>query len=304
MMSTAVDTWGIGGPQFLTFYGALCVLVVAWLAWQWRRVVGRRDASSDPRPHLGSYKTAMLSGGPQLTITTVAAKLGQDGHLHGGDVPGTLVAEGLLSTGADPLEREVFGSVHRSPGISVEALRHEVTDGEPLRQLTEELRKAGLVVTESAAERLQRLWIVGAVLAAIGILRAIAAWGEGSESLYLTIAVIAVVVGTFEFARRRPFLTARGREFVRAERARRPDLRDHASSADVPYAVALWGAFALWGADPAFASALGVPRDEACSWSKKNCGAGAGGGGCGLFGIGGGGDGGGCGGGGCGGGGG
>jgi uncharacterized protein (TIGR04222 family) len=299
MMSTAGDTWGISGPQFLTFYGALCVLVVAWLAWEWRRVVGRRDASGDPRPHLGIYKTAMLSGGPQLTVTTVAAKLGQDGHLHGGDVPGTLVVEGLLPTGADPLEREVFGSVHRSAGISVETLRQEVTGSEPLRHLTQELRKAGLVVAEAAAERLHRLLlIVGPVLAAIGILRAIAAWGDGSESLYLAGAVIAVVIGAFEFARRRPFLTGRGREFVRAERTRRPELRDHASSSDVPYAVALWGGVALWSADPAFASALGLPREQVGSSSRHNCGAG---GGCGAFDGGGGG--GGCGGGGCGGGG-
>lgn len=299
MVKASVDTWGIGGPQFLIFYAAACVLVAAWLAWEWRRVVGRPDRSSDPRPDLGVYKLAMLSGGPQLAITTVAAKLGQDGYIQGGEEPHTLVAEGRLPAGADALEREVFGTVHRTPGISTAAMRREVAGSEPVKQLKEELTQAGLLIEEAAAKRLGRLWILGAVLAAVGIARLIAALSDGSEVGFLTVAVVAVVLGTFKFARKRPFLTARGRSLVRAERERRPELRDHSSSSDFPYAVALWGSLALWGVDPAFASTLGVPREEGDSaWSRSSCGSG---GGCGA--VGGGHGGGGCGGGGCGGGG-
>jgi uncharacterized protein (TIGR04222 family) len=285
----------------LIFYGALCVLVAAWFAWEWRRVVGRPDRRSDPRPDLGVYKLAMLSGGPQLAITTVAAKLGQEGFIQGGDAHRTLVAEGHLPTGADALEREVFGTVHRSPGISTDDMRSEVAGSEPVKHLKEELTQTGLLIEEGAAKRLGRLWILGAVLAAVGIARLIAALNDGAEIGFLTVAVVAVVLGTFKIARKRPFLTARGRALVRAERERRPELRDHSSSSEFPYAVALWGSLALWGADPAFASTLGVPREEGdSSWSKSSCGAG---GGCGAFGGGHGGSGGGGGGGGCGGGG-
>lgn len=302
MVTTAVDTWGIGDQQFLTFYGALCVLVVARLAWEWRRVIGRRDRSCDPRPQLGLHKLAMLVGGPQLAITTIAAKLRQEEYLRSGDEPRTLVADGQLPAGTDPLEREVLGTVHRSPGISVETLRREVADSEPVKRVQEELAQAGLLVEGSAAKRLRRLWIFGGLLAALGIARLIAVWSDGEETGLLTVAVVAVVVATFKFARTPVSLTARGRAFVRDERKRRPELRDAASSSDFPYAVALWGGFALWSADPAFATALGVPREGDRPWKKGGCG---GGGGCGFFaGIGsGGGDGGGCGGGGCGGGG-
>jgi uncharacterized protein (TIGR04222 family) len=271
-------------------------------------VVGRPDRGSDPRPDLGVYKLAMLSGGPQLAITTVAAKLGQDGYIQGGEAPRTLVAEGQLPAGADALERELFGTVHRSQGISTDAMRREVVDSEPVKHLKEQLTQTGLLIEEGAAKRLGRLWILGAVLAAIGLARLLAALSDGSQIGFLTVAVVAVVLGTFAIARKRPFLTARGRSLVRAERERRPELRDHSSASEFPYAVALWGSLALWGADPALASTLGVPREEGHGlWNKSSCGAG---GGCGAVGVGhggngcgGGGGGGGCGGGGCGGGG-
>lgn len=301
MVSTAIDTWGIGGPQFLAFYGGMCVLVAAGVGRQWRRLVGSPERRSDPRPNLGVYKLATLSGGPQLAITTGATKLRQEGYLREGDEPRTLVAQGQLPAGADPIEREVFGSVHRSPGISAHALRRDVAGSEPVKRLVEELTQAGLVIEESAAKRLRALWIFGGLLAALGIARLVASWSDGSTSALLTIVVVAVILGTFMFARRRPFLTARGRAFVRAERKRRPELRSYSLSSEFPYAVALWGSTPLWSADPTFASTLGLPR-EGGSWSKTGWGGGGGGYGCGSFGDAGGG-GGGCGGGGCGGGG-
>jgi uncharacterized protein (TIGR04222 family) len=260
--------------------------------------VAPRDRTSGSQLNL--HKLAMLVGGPQLAITTIAAKLRQEEYLREGDEPRTLVADGPLPAAADPLEREVLGSVHRSPGISAEALRRELADSEPVKRVREELTQAGLLVEESAAKRLRRLWIFGGLLAALGIARLIAVWSDGAEIGLLTIVVAAVVLATFKFARTPVLLTARGRAFVRDERRRRPELRSGSSSSDFPYAVALWGGFALWGADPAFASTLGVPREGHRSWSKAGCGGGA----CAsFFGGGDGGGGGGCGGGGCGGGG-
>src|SRR5918997_5069633 len=275
MVTAAVDTWGIGDQQFLTFYGVLCVLVTARLTWEWRRVIGHRDRSCDPHPQLGLHKLAMLVGGPQLAITTIAAKLRQEEYLREGDEPRTLVADGHLPTAADPLEREVLGSVHRSPGISAEALRRELADSEPVKRVREELTQAGLLVEESAAKRLRRLWIFGGLLAALGIARLIAVWSDGAEIGLLTIVVAAVVLATYRFVRTPVLLTARGRAFVRDERRRRPELRDGSSSSDFPYAVALWGGFALWGVDPEFASTLGVPREGHRSSSKAGCGGGA-----------------------------
>src|SRR4051795_2310900 len=110
-MTRIATTWGITGPEFLWFYGALCAVAAAAAAFVRRRALGPSAGSKDPTPDLGVYKVAMLNGGPQLAITTAATKLHRDGVLCEGDEPRTHVVEAALAGQADPLERAVYEAV-------------------------------------------------------------------------------------------------------------------------------------------------------------------------------------------------
>lgn len=283
MVEVAASTWGVTGAQFLWFYGGLCAVAGLWVWSRWRRAMHPRS-SGDMTRSPDMYDVAMLNGGPQLAITAAATKLHRDGVLRRGFRRRTLEAVGRVDPRAHPLEHEVFEVVRRQPGMWVAQLHEDLEESEVIASMTSDLASAGLLVDEARASRLRKLWLVGLVVAALGIARIVAGvWNDAPIELP-TVMVGAVVLATFLLARRRPIATARGRTVVRGRRQEREDLRHRPKAGESAMAVALFGGAALWIADPDFAGVLSVPREAHAWWSGGTYGAGCGdgsGGGCG-----------------------
>lgn len=297
MLRTAT-TWGITAPQFLWGYGALCI-AAAFGTWaRWRRALGPEGSVHDPLPSLSLYELAMLSGGPQLAITSAATQLHRDGLLEIGPISRTFVAVGTLDPAADPLERAVWETVDRRPRSTAAEMRAELADSDTVRAMRAELTSRGLLVDEEQTARLRRLWIVGGLLVALGVVRIVAGMPHEGNVGWLVLIVAAAALGTIWLARARPLATSRGSHIVGRWRSDRHDLHRNPIAGEGALAAALFGGAALWLAEPAIASALGVPREENHRWASggTSCSSGSGWGGDG-------GGGGGCGGGGCGGGG-
>lgn len=306
MLMTATTTWGITSAQFLTGYSVLCATAAIAIWWQWREAIGRGERGGDP-PELGVYELALLGGGPQLAITSALT------HLHGAKLlrvrrrEGTLKVCGALDATADPVERAVFDAVRNVPGVSTTALRSELSGHEVLSSMSARLTEGGLMLAEEQAARLRRLWLLGALLVAVGVAR-IAAGLQNDAAVGWTVAIALVVAfATFLLLRWRPLATKRGLDALSRAQTEHEHLRSRPAAGEGAMTVALFGGGALWLADPTMAWALGAPREEESSggvWGfNRGGGGGAGGGGsCASAGDSSGG-GGGCGGGGCGGGG-
>jgi uncharacterized protein (TIGR04222 family) len=286
MGTSTTDTWGMSGATFLTLYLGLCGLVVlAGLLWR-RRPLPARGADGA----VGVYGLALLNGGPALAVTSAAARLRQGGHLLPGERRRTLVAAGRPAGAADPLERAVLEAVERTPNISTRTLRREIEASPALAAARSGLEAAGLLLDRAGA---RRLWLArilaGAVLLAAGVARIVAGSANHRPVGFLVMVTLAVAVAWVVAARQRPWATGRGRAVLAAHRRDGKGLRRGATApADIPLAVALYGAGALWAADPAFASTWGVSRDAHGAYGGySGGGGGCGGGGCGGGGCGG-----------------
>jgi uncharacterized protein (TIGR04222 family) len=303
-MLTTATTWAITSAQFATGYGALCVAAGVAIRWRWQQATDRTRRATGPAPELDLYEVAVLGGGPQRAITSALAQLHGDGVLRVRRREGTLKVCGALPPGADPVERAIFAAVRREPGISTTALRREVQEDDALTSLSARLTEAGLLLDERPVRRVRRLWIVGALLAALGVARVVAEVRDDEPIGWTAAAVLAVTLATWWLATRRPVATRSGRDLLGRLRGEHNQLHRHPLAGEGALAVALFGGGALWLADPAVASALDVPREDAsgggpgrssrygmcgagggsvCAGASSSCGSsgGCGGGGCG-----------------------
>ena len=278
-MLTTPTTWAITNAEFLAGYGMLCVVAAAVISWQWRQAIGRTERGSDPLPELDVYEVALIGGGPQLALTTALTRLHRDKLLRIRQREGTLKVSGALDATAAPVEREVFEAVRREPGISTLALRKEVKSGDALASMSARLTQSGLLLDAEQAARVRRLWIVGALLTALGIARIVAASSHDPAVGWTAAMVLLVAGATVWLYRQRPLATSRGRDVLRRLRAERDDLRRQPLSGESALTVALFGAGALWLADPAAAAAIGVLREEEATGGPWGSGRGTGGGG-------------------------
>ena len=293
LVTTTAGTWGITGAQFLWGYGALCAATAVAVWRTYRRALGPPAGPLDPLPELPACQIGLLNDGPDCATTAAAARLYYDGLVRAED--GTLAAAGELDATADPIEREVFETVTREPWLSADQLRDRVADSATMRMLREQMTRAGLLLDEPQARVVRRLWIVPALVTALGIVRIVAGVADGDPILWLAVMTAVAGAGTVWLVTLRPGTTRRGHdalERLRAHRGDRTFLLGQASASQTALAAALYGVGTLWLAESAIASALGVPREEDPSLVS---GSGSGGGGCGS-GCGGGGCGGGCGG--------
>jgi len=303
-MLTTATTWAVTSAQFATGYGAICVVAGVVIRWRWQQATGCTQRATGPAPELDLYELAVLGGGPQRAITSALTQLRGDGVLRVRRREGTLKVSGALPPGADPVERAIVAAVRREPGISTMALRREVQEDDALTSLSARLTEAGLLLDQKPVRRVRRLWIVGALLAALGVARVVAEVRDDEPIGWTAATVLAVTLATCWLATRRPVATRSGRDVLGRLRGEHEALRRHPLAGEGAMAVALFGGGALWLADPAIASALDVPREDGfggglgrsnrygmcgagggsvCAGAGSSCGSsgGCGGGGCG-----------------------
>ena len=279
-------TWGISGPTFLWCYAA-AFLATACAVWLRRKSLLNAQEGRAPSGALDPYELAMLNGGTQLAITIATANL----HRLSAFVASSskkLRAAGRPKAALTELEHEVYDAVERTPGITAPKLERELADGMAVQRLEADLTRSGLLLDDATRAKVNALWLWLVPVLALGIVRIVAGVQNEAAVGYLVIMDIAIAIVTLMLALSRPRATARGREVLERERAGRKRLGHTPSTAEIPMAVALFGAGALWAADPALASTLAVARERS-AWTggsgSGGCGAasscGGGGGGCG-----------------------
>ena len=317
------DTWGISGPTFLAGYliiGATLYLVALTTRHAARGAGAEgRDRLSLAftarfrRPASGAkgdpYLVAYLGGGPKLAVLAGQSALRAGGRL-GADAPAEPAARPKW-----PLELAILAATDRP--VPYSRLKSDRAVGAALHALSDELAQARLLVSEPNRAMLRRWGLVLLGLFALGVWRLVDGIGNGHPVGFLVPLVLAAGVGVALWFLRLPRLTSAGREALERLRSVHshlaPELRpDWAANGPVATAigVGVFGAHAIWAADPAFAAELEIARATAAGgvagsggssgWAfgggGSSCGGGSGGGSsCG------GGGGGGCGGGGCGG---
>jgi len=265
--SAAADTWGLDGPAFFGLYLAICALgaSVAWL--RWRSVFGPPRETNDPTPEISAYKVAMLTGGPRLAVIAAATRLHRDGALITGPRPRSLIVGGDLPPGSEQLDSDVYDAVRREPGITASSLRRALDGSPELVAMAAELELAWLLADRPRAAALRRdLAIAGGILVVVGIARIAADASTHPERLApLGAAVVVLALGTVRVTRRMSYATSYGADLLRRLRKQRRNRAVPPHAGESVMAVALFGAGALWLADPSIAAALGVSRELAGS---------------------------------------
>ena len=285
MLTTATaGTWGITGAQFLWGYGALCAATAVGVWQAYRHALGPPAGPLEPLPALGVCQIGLVNEGPDCATTAAAARLYYDGLVRGEN--GTLAATGELDATADPIEREVFETVSREPWLSVDQVRDRVRESPTMRALSEQLTSTGLLLDESQTRRVRLLWIVPALVTALGVVRILAGLVEGRPILVLCVMTAIAGMATAWLVVLRPSGTRRGRDMLERLRGQQEPQRSQSNANEIALTAALFGVGTLWLAESAIASALGVPREEDPSVGSGG-GAGCGGGGCGGGGCGG-----------------
>jgi uncharacterized protein (TIGR04222 family) len=284
LLATTAGTWGITGAQFLWGYAALCAATGVGVWHAYRQALGRPAGPLDPLPELSVCEIGILNDGPDCATTAAAARLYYDGLVRGTD--GTLVATGELDATADPIEREVYETISREPWLSVDQLRTRVRESAAMRTLCEQMTRAGLLLDEPRARRVRLLWIVPALITALGVLRIIVGVAQGRPVLGLAVMTGLAGLATAGLVALRPVGTRRGQDVLERLRGERDPVPGQGSAKQIALTAALFGVGTLWLAESAIASALGVPREEDPSVGSGG-GGGCGGGGCGGGGCGG-----------------
>jgi uncharacterized protein (TIGR04222 family) len=270
-------TWGISNASFLWFYGIACLLTLGGIWRRRRSLLNAGDCSARPE-RLDAYDLAMLNGGPQLVITIAAAKLHRIGSLaHGTSGRAVEVRQrpGDADDRAAALEREVYEAVLRNPGVCARSLRKELEACAPIQQLACALTQSGLLLDERTRARINRLWLWILPVPALGIARVVQGSANDAAVASTDVMLAALALATLWLAVQRRWATARGRRLLDTERGGRTTLGRVPSQEELPRALALYGAGALWAADPGIAFAWAVPRERGSTWTGGGDGGGA-----------------------------
>jgi uncharacterized protein (TIGR04222 family) len=160
-------------------------------------------------------------------------------------------------------------------------MRERVRESATMQALTEQMRRAGLLLDEPQARRVRLLWIAPALVTLLGAARIAAGLLEGRPILVLAAmtAVAGLATAWLAFFLR-PGGTRRGQEMLERLRGAHDSQRSQPGASQIALTAALFGVGTLWLAESEIASALAVPREEDPSVGSGG-GAGCGGGGCG-----------------------
>jgi uncharacterized protein (TIGR04222 family) len=294
-----MSTWGISGPQFLLLYATLAALVlVGTLVRRRRWTAGPSTANAR---ELTPTEVALLAGGRQLALYSSLAALRAADAVRG--ERGYLTQRGPVPFQAAELDRAVYSAA--AGGARQRDLAGVAGVRDVLDRTESALVGEGWLLGPAAQRSVRGASLGMFAVFAFGVVRAFAGASNGRPIGYLVLLMAAVFVTALLLLRvpRRSGAATRLLGRLRADAAHLRPSQSPSWSTYGPGAAALgvglFGAQALWLADPAFAEAAEIQRRTASSayGGGASCGSGDGGGGGGGGGCGGGG----CGGGGCGG---
>jgi uncharacterized protein (TIGR04222 family) len=271
-----VETWGFSGPTFLVVYGGVLAVTGAVAFAICRHLSGASDDSDLGelrRPDLGLYDVAMLKGGDSLVLAVAACRLKEMGAVTIAE-KGTLTAVGRLPSDPDPVESWWYARV-QAEAPRARVLLNAAAAEPVLAPIRQRLWALGLLVTPRQ-RRLIRMQLFCFVPAfGLGIARLIAGANNHRPIGLLFVLLGVGVFGAFAITKP-PIATLAGRRLL-GDLGRGSSVLDaYGFGAD----VALSGVAALWAADAALATALGLTRGGGGFGGGGGCG-GGGGGGCG-----------------------
>lgn len=286
-------TWGIPGPAFLWIFLAASALTVTATVLHRRRLFSGGDqapaASTLSPSHVG-----YLAGDPERAVLASLTWLRKANAIALDEETGRTTRLGGMPAGGSALDAAVLQAT--GEGLRPKQIRAFPSVRGALATLQTDLERSGLLVSAEArrASRTGALVLLG--LLAIGLLRLIAGLGGGKPVGWLIVTLLALAAVTSILLLRVPRLTSAGkralsglrREYAHLARPYQPAWQTY--DPVVPaLAVGMFGAAALWSADPALADVAGLQqyRNLANSGSAgggTSCnsgGGGDGGGGCG-----------------------
>jgi uncharacterized protein (TIGR04222 family) len=292
----AADTWGISGPTFLVGYLVLAAVLIAG-AVLWRRAITAGPSGVVMRePH--AQELAQLSGGDQLARYAAQAALRTAGAIDAAG-HGVLRASGPMPVGAGELEYAIYNAVVR--GANQRSIAADPGVRAALQRQRDNLTREGWLLDRAAQLRARAGGLVVLAWAAFGGWRVQAGSENHKPVMFITLAAVATALIGLRLLTAPRTSRAANRLLKRLRRGnahlapRNTPAWATYGGAGAALGVALFGAAALWAADPAFAASAEIQR-QATSAGGGESGAG-GASGCGSSGCGGGGGcGGGCGG--------
>ena len=278
------DTWGIPGSSFVVLYVALIVaaLIAAMLARRSIRAEQGRMSSAgwDTDP----YEVAFLNEGPALAVTAALSSLHVDGLItaegrsvrrvgRSGDTPATRrprLEQAVLDAASSAITRSGLGS-----DGGVRAALDELRTG---------LVERGLLLDDDQIRRMRHWgWAMPAVFA-LGFTRLASGLAGGRAVSLLGLLLVVAGFAAVRLVTRMPKLSALAdRELTRLRThhqhlspGMKPDWVANGAIA-AGMGVALFGAGALWAADPAFADEIVTRGAASSAGSYSGCGGGCGG---------------------------
>lgn len=276
------DTWGISGPAFVDFY--LVAGVVLILLSLMNRIAITANLVSEDRA-LTAEETAYLGGGARLAVIASLAGLRAAGSVDAGN--GRLSAVAAMPAGASALDQAVYDAASRR--VAQQALVGDPRVTDRLADIQAELARMALLYSPVQRGRIRFFGWSLVLLAALGVVRTGAGIINGRPVGVLVMLTVLVAVAAV-MSLRRSTITRRGRERLEATRAVHGHLDPSQAPSMAVYGmagaamgVALYGAGALWTADPTFAAEAEVQRNLNSTGHPSGTGSSgdAGGGGCG-----------------------